>query len=198
MQAQQAYEQQVVSLTRSVTTLEENLRQAEDDKSVLRADYTAARENAAQLESLKEQLQRKLNAIQLEKEQVRTSCVACAGFSAVTVEHSFQNRGIISVFLPPNGSLSIIIVRISTCEHDPPLSCSMAFVAVALWMKIILLVNFLLNFQVLVALWKIILCHCRLTCLALTLNSSWCHNVLEFSELESFRFSLFLVIICCP
>ena len=71
VQAQQAYEQQVVSLTRSVTTLEENLRQAEDDKSVLRADYTAARENAAQLESLKEQLQRKLNAVQLEKEQVR-------------------------------------------------------------------------------------------------------------------------------
>ena len=72
MSAQQAYEQQVVSLTRSVTTLEESLRQAEDEKSVLRADYTAARENAAQLDSHKEQLQRKLAALQLEKEQVGT------------------------------------------------------------------------------------------------------------------------------
>jgi chromosome segregation ATPase len=70
VQAQQAYEQQVVSLTRSVTTLEESLRQAEDEKCVLRADYTAARENAAQLDGIKEQLQRKLAALQLEKEQV--------------------------------------------------------------------------------------------------------------------------------
>lgn len=62
----------MVSLTRSVTTLEENLRQTEDEKCVLRADYTAARENAAQLDSMKEQLQRKLNAIQLDKEQVHT------------------------------------------------------------------------------------------------------------------------------
>lgn len=70
--AQQAYEQQVVSLTRSVTTLEESLRQAEDEKSVLRADYTAARENAAQLDSIKEQLQRKLASLQLEKEQLHS------------------------------------------------------------------------------------------------------------------------------
>lgn len=68
--AQQSYEQQVVSLTRSVTTLEENLRQTEDEKAVLRADYTAARENAAQLDALKEQLQRKLTAMHLDKEQV--------------------------------------------------------------------------------------------------------------------------------
>ncbi|XP_025088561.1 testis-specific gene 10 protein-like isoform X3 [Pomacea canaliculata] len=70
--AQQSYEQQVISLTRSVTTLEENLRQTEDEKAVLRADYTAARENAAQLDALKEQLQRKLTAMHLDKEQLQS------------------------------------------------------------------------------------------------------------------------------
>ena len=81
LQSQQAYEQQVVSLTRSITTLEENLRQAEDEKSVLRADYAAARENAAQLDSMKEQLLRKHTALQLEKEQVRKStCGSRCGY----------------------------------------------------------------------------------------------------------------------
>ncbi|KAL8621049.1 hypothetical protein ACOMHN_040574 [Nucella lapillus] len=68
---QQAYEQQVLTLTHSVTTLEENLRQSEDEKGMLRADCTAARENAAQLDSIKEQLLRKQTALQLDKEQLQ-------------------------------------------------------------------------------------------------------------------------------
>ncbi|XP_076445989.1 centrosomal protein of 135 kDa-like isoform X2 [Babylonia areolata] len=68
---QQAYEQQVMTLTRSVTTLEESLRQAEDERGVVRADLVAAKENAAHLDSLKEQLLRKQTALQLEKEQLQ-------------------------------------------------------------------------------------------------------------------------------
>ena len=68
-----------MTLTRSVNTLEESLRQAEDEKSVVRADYMAAKENVAQLDSVKEQLQRKQAALLLEKEQVATSVGVVGG-----------------------------------------------------------------------------------------------------------------------
>ncbi|XP_076467897.1 centrosomal protein of 135 kDa-like [Babylonia areolata] len=93
VQSQQSYEQQVLSLTRSVTTLEETLRQAEDDKCVLRADYTAAKETAAQLDSIKEQLQRRQAALLMEKEQLQSLVEDLRQESACLQDQVDQERG---------------------------------------------------------------------------------------------------------
>ena len=71
MQSHQAYEIQVSNLTRSVATLEENLRVTEDDKQELLSDVSAARELCSRLETSKESLNRQLAAAELDKEQVR-------------------------------------------------------------------------------------------------------------------------------
>ena len=71
MQSHQAYEIQVSNLTRSVATLEENLRVTEDDKQELLSDMSAARELCSHLETSKESLNRQLAAAELDKEQVR-------------------------------------------------------------------------------------------------------------------------------
>ena len=70
LSAQQSYEMQVSNLTRSVATLEEGLRQTEEDKQNLLADLTAVREMCSRLEGTKESLQRQLTAASLDKEQV--------------------------------------------------------------------------------------------------------------------------------
>ena len=71
MQSHQAYEIQVSNLTRSVATLEENLRVTEDDKQELLSDMSAARELCSRMETSKESLNRQLAAAELDKEQVR-------------------------------------------------------------------------------------------------------------------------------
>ncbi|OWF52870.1 centrosomal protein of 135 kDa-like isoform X1 [Mizuhopecten yessoensis] len=72
LNAQQAYELQISSLTRSVANLEENLRHAEEDKQNLLVDLAAVRELCAKLESTKDSLQRQLTSASLDKEQLQT------------------------------------------------------------------------------------------------------------------------------
>lgn len=68
--AQQAYEIQVSNLTRTLSNLEENLQQCEDEKKTLSQDISAVRDLCCRLEASKESLQRQLNAISVEKEQL--------------------------------------------------------------------------------------------------------------------------------
>lgn len=68
--AQQAYELQVSNLTRTLSNLEENLQQCEDDKKTLSHDISSVRDLCCRLEASKESLQRQLNAISVEKEQL--------------------------------------------------------------------------------------------------------------------------------
>ncbi|XP_046325816.2 centrosomal protein of 135 kDa-like isoform X2 [Haliotis rufescens] len=70
LSAQQSYEIQLSNLTRSVATLEESLRQTEEDKQNLLADLTAVREMCSRLEGVKETLQRQLTSSSLDKEQL--------------------------------------------------------------------------------------------------------------------------------
>ncbi|KAL8598704.1 hypothetical protein ACOMHN_033268 [Nucella lapillus] len=93
LQCQQSYEQQVLSLTRSVTTLEESLRRAEDDQCVLRADYTAARDTAAKLDGIKEQLHRRQAALLMEKEQLQSLVDDLRQESACLQDQVEQERG---------------------------------------------------------------------------------------------------------
>ena len=79
VQFQHSHEHQAVSLTRTMTALEERLRQAEEEKSMHRSDYMAAKENSAHLDGVREQLQRKQVALHLEKEQVTVVSVTTLG-----------------------------------------------------------------------------------------------------------------------
>ena len=65
-----AYENQVAGLTRSVATLEESLKAAENEKHSMMQDLQAVRDLCARLESAKDNLQRQLTVKTLELEKV--------------------------------------------------------------------------------------------------------------------------------
>uniref|UniRef100_A0A0L8HX36 Centrosomal protein of 135 kDa n=2 Tax=Octopus bimaculoides TaxID=37653 RepID=A0A0L8HX36_OCTBM len=67
--AQQAYELQVSNLNRTLSKLEENLQQYDDEKQNLTQDINAVRDLCCRLEASKESLQRQVTAVSVEKEQ---------------------------------------------------------------------------------------------------------------------------------
>ncbi|XP_064637968.1 testis-specific gene 10 protein-like isoform X2 [Lineus longissimus] len=69
--SQQAYEIQVSNLTRSVAALEENLREADDERQNLLQDLAAVRDLCSKLECDKESYQRQLTAKSLDLEQLQ-------------------------------------------------------------------------------------------------------------------------------
>ncbi|XP_029644182.1 centrosomal protein of 135 kDa-like isoform X1 [Octopus sinensis] len=70
--AQQAYELQVSNLNRTLSKLEENLQQYDDEKQNLTQDINAVRDLCCRLEASKESLQRQVTAVSVEKEQLHS------------------------------------------------------------------------------------------------------------------------------
>ncbi|XP_013391946.1 centrosomal protein of 135 kDa [Lingula anatina] len=73
LHAQQAYETQVSSLTRSVSQLEDNLRVTEDERLSVQQDLAAVRDLCAKLEATKDSLQRQLTGKTLDQEQLQAA-----------------------------------------------------------------------------------------------------------------------------
>ncbi|XP_035680916.1 centrosomal protein of 135 kDa-like isoform X2 [Branchiostoma floridae] len=71
--AQQAYELQVSNLTVSMQTLEEDLRQAEEEKGALGTDLSSVRELCVKLDTTKEALSRQLTQKSVDSEQAKTA-----------------------------------------------------------------------------------------------------------------------------
>ncbi|XP_006816961.1 centrosomal protein of 135 kDa [Saccoglossus kowalevskii] len=70
MAAQQAYEMQVSSLTKSLSIMEENLRQSQEEKEAILLDLSSVRELCVKLENTKESLSRQLTAKNIESDQI--------------------------------------------------------------------------------------------------------------------------------
>lgn len=70
MNGQQAYEHQISSLAKSMTRLEEELRQAHNEKSSILADIASVRELCVKLDSSKELISRQLTSKCMESERV--------------------------------------------------------------------------------------------------------------------------------
>lgn len=70
MNAHQAYEAQVSSMTKTMSKLEEQLRLELDEKALILSDFASVRELCVKLDSSKEQLSRQLTAKSMECERV--------------------------------------------------------------------------------------------------------------------------------
>ncbi|XP_077983787.1 centrosomal protein of 135 kDa-like [Glandiceps talaboti] len=71
--AQQAYEMQVSSLTQSLSTMEENLRQSQEEKEAILQDMASVRELCVKLESTKDSLSRQLTARNIDSDQLQNT-----------------------------------------------------------------------------------------------------------------------------
>ncbi|KAK2148603.1 hypothetical protein LSH36_489g00052 [Paralvinella palmiformis] len=72
LHTESAYENQVAGLTRSVATLEESFKAAENEKHSIMQDLQAVRDLCARLEATKDNLQRQLTVKTLELEKLQT------------------------------------------------------------------------------------------------------------------------------
>ncbi|CAH1777332.1 unnamed protein product [Owenia fusiformis] len=72
MQANRAYEVQVSDLTHSVASLEERVRQLDNDKISTQQDLAAVRDLCAKVESTKDNLARQLSSKSMDNEQIQT------------------------------------------------------------------------------------------------------------------------------
>lgn len=70
MNAHQAYEVQISSMTKTVSKLEEQLRHELDEKALILSDLASVRELCVKLDSSKEQFSRQLTARNMEYERV--------------------------------------------------------------------------------------------------------------------------------
>ncbi|XP_066287957.1 centrosomal protein of 135 kDa-like isoform X2 [Branchiostoma lanceolatum] len=71
--AQQAYELQVSNLTVSMQTLEEDIRQVEEEKGALGTDLSSVRDLCVKLDTTKEALSRQLTQKSVDSEQAKTA-----------------------------------------------------------------------------------------------------------------------------
>lgn len=70
MNAHQAYEVQISSMTKTISKLEEQLRLQLDEKALILSDLASVRELCVKLDSSKEQFSRQLTARNMECERV--------------------------------------------------------------------------------------------------------------------------------